>query len=155
MRGENDINIVQIFYIVGFKLCILCCNMYSRSYKPLIGNSLLKLQSYSERSQNAGFHPRSHHLAIEQTRPSPSMLGFVDEVLTCFNCDIFDSHIPWRKKFVIFVLVLPISGSCQSMVYRSVIQSTIRSSVSFVFCYVHAGREDSTDLESTRIHNYI
>ena len=51
-----------------------------------------------ERSQNAGFHPRSHHLAIVQTRPSPPRLGFVDKVLASYNCAIFNSHITWRKK---------------------------------------------------------
>jgi len=58
-----------------------CQLLIPRTYKPWIGNSLLKLLSYSERSQNAGFHPRSHHLVIVQTRPSPPMLGFVDKVL--------------------------------------------------------------------------
>ena len=45
-----------------------------------------------------GFPPRSHHLAIVQTWPSPPMLGFVDNVLAHFNCAIFNSHITWRKK---------------------------------------------------------
>ena len=56
---------------------------------------------YSERSQNAGFHPRSHHFAIGQTRPSPKMLGFINKVLACFNCAIFNSHITWRKNFFV------------------------------------------------------
>ena len=74
-------------------------NKYIVCYRgPWIGNSLLKLYSYSERSQNAGFHSRSHHLAIIQTQPSPPMLGFVDNVLVRFNCAIFISHITWRKK---------------------------------------------------------
>ena len=60
--------------------------------------------SYSERSQNAGFHPRSHHLAIE--RPSPSVLRLVDKVVARFNCAIFNSHITGRKSFVTFVLPL-------------------------------------------------
>jgi len=38
-----------------------------------------------------------HHLAIEQTRPSPPMLGFVDKVLARFNCAIFNSHITMKK----------------------------------------------------------
>ena len=67
-----------------------------RPNKPWIGNSLLKLKSYSERSQNTGFHPRSHHLAILQSRASPAMLGFVDKVLARFNWAIFNSHITWR-----------------------------------------------------------
>ena len=32
--------------------------------------------------------------------PSPLMLGFVEKV----NWAIFNSHITWRKKFVMFVL---------------------------------------------------
>ena len=48
--------------------------------------------------QNTGFCPRSHHLAIVQTRPSPPMLGFIAKVLACFNCAIFNSHITWRKN---------------------------------------------------------
>jgi len=63
-----------------------------RTYKPWIGNSLLKLYSYSERSQNGGFHPRSHHLAIVQTRSSPPMLGFVYKVLARFDCAIYNSR---------------------------------------------------------------
>jgi len=57
----------------------------------------LKLYIYSERAQNAGFHPRSHHLAIVQTRPYPPMLGFVDKGLARFNCVIFNSHITGRN----------------------------------------------------------
>ena len=61
--------------------------------------------SYPERSQNAGFHPRSHHsLAIVQTRPSPPMLGFLDKVLVRFNCAIFNLHSTWRKHFVTCLL---------------------------------------------------
>ena len=78
----------------------------AQTYKPWIGISLLNLLSYSECSQNTGFHPSSHHLAIIQTWPSPPMLGFVDKVLTCFNCAIFYSHITWRKNRVMFVLPL-------------------------------------------------
>ena len=37
---------------------------------------------------------------------TPPMLGFVDKVLARFNCAIFNSHITWRKNFVIFVLPL-------------------------------------------------
>ena len=32
------------------------------------------------------------------------MLGFVDEALARCNCAIFNSHITWRKKLVMFVL---------------------------------------------------
>ena len=63
-------------------------------------------QSYSERSQNAKFHPISHHLAIIQTRPSPPILGFVDKVLARFNYTFFNSHITGRKNFVMFVISL-------------------------------------------------
>ena len=80
--------------------------LIARTYKPWIGNSLLKLKSCSERSQNAGFQPRSHHLAIVQTRPSPLMLRLVDKVLARFNCASFNSHITWRKNCVMFVLPL-------------------------------------------------
>jgi len=37
--------------------------LLSRTYKPLTGNWLLKLQSYSERSQNVGLPPKSYHLS--------------------------------------------------------------------------------------------
>ena len=55
---------------------------------------------------NVGFHPRSHHLAIVQTRPSPPMLRFVDKVLARFNWANFNSQITWRKNVVMFVLPL-------------------------------------------------
>jgi len=32
--------------------------------------------------------------------------GFVDKVLARFNCAFFNSHITWRKNFVMFVLPL-------------------------------------------------
>ena len=35
----------------------------ARTYKPWIGNCLLKLQSYSERSRNVRLPPRSYHLS--------------------------------------------------------------------------------------------
>ena len=72
-------------FVIFFGLTIQL--VMPRTYKPWIGNSLHKLLSYSEFSQNTGFHPRSHHLAIVQTRPSEPMLGFVD-------------------KFVMFVILL-------------------------------------------------
>ena len=34
------------------------------------------------------------------------MLGFVDKGLARINCAIFNSHITWRKNFVMFVLPL-------------------------------------------------
>ena len=45
-------------------------------------------------------------LIMVQTRPSPPMLGFVYKVLARFNCAIFNSHITWRKNFLMFVLPL-------------------------------------------------
>ena len=38
--------------------------------------------------------------------PLREMLGFVDKVLARFNCVNFNSHISWRKNFVMFVLPL-------------------------------------------------
>ena len=77
-----------------------------RTYKPWIGNSLLNY-SYSERSQNAGFHPRSHYLAMVQTRPFPPMLGLVGKVIARFNCAIFNSHIIGKHRALTFGLFQP------------------------------------------------
>jgi len=67
-------------YISNLHACIVENTFCSVLYTPWIVNALLKPYSYSERSQNAVYHPRSQHLAIVQTRPSPPMLGFVDKV---------------------------------------------------------------------------
>ena len=56
---------IIVHVLVQLHGSIVHVQVESRAYKPWIGNSLLTLQSYSERSQNVGFH----HLSIVQTRP--------------------------------------------------------------------------------------
>ena len=55
-----------------------------KSWQLSVAMTCELLYSYSEHSQNAGFHPRSYHLAIVQTPPSPPMLGFVDNLIVLF-----------------------------------------------------------------------
>ena len=78
----------------------------TRTYKPWIGNSLLKLYRVTLNARKTRDFNRDLIIwQLYKLGPLP-MLGFVDKVLASFNCAIFLFTNYFVKNFVMFVLPL-------------------------------------------------